>query len=421
MRMAAIKARNSEELGAKGMNLWEQKTYNPLIFRSPENQLLGTRTVVYDVVIVGSGPAGSLAAIELAQHGLKVCLLERSTHPRYKTCGGGVLARAVRLLPFDIQNAVAHECHTVELRFAGGGHGFRTTRSTPIIFMTIRSAFDRLLVDEAIKYGVVLREESPVTGVLLGTDGVIVRTAAEEIFGRFVIGADGVDSIVARASGWNVTPVAVPALECEVPVDPATYARFHGLARFDMDHPRYGYSWVFPKEGCLSVGVGLLTARRDNPRLKEAFRLYIEQLGIKPVGPLDIHGARIPVRPRKGALGRDRVLLVGDAAGLADPITAEGITHALLSGKLAATALIERKLSAGTVEEHYCRLLEEEILSELRIAGRLARFFYGHPMPRNLLFRVHGQRFCEKVTDIMMGERRYRDFNLSMPSLARYL
>lgn len=376
---------------------------------------------MFDVIIVGSGPAGAMAAIELGRHGMRVCLLDRTTHPRYKVCGGGVLARAAALLPVDVKPAVAHECRTVELRFADGGHGFRTTRITPIVFMTMRSALDRLLVTEAVRCGVVLREECPVTAVSIRGGAVAVQTAHGEMSGRFVVAADGVDSVVARSCGWHASPAVVPAVECEVPVAPATVARFHGVGRFDLDHPRHGYSWVFPKEEHLSVGVGVLRAGRGNPGLREALRLYLRRLDIKPVGPLEIHGARIPVRPRHGPLARERVLLAGDAAGLADPITAEGITHALLSGRLAARALIDGNLSAGAVEERYCRVLEEEILGELGVAGRLAGLLYDHPAPRNLLFRSHGQRLCEKVTDIMMGERRYRDVNLSAGALARYL
>lgn len=374
---------------------------------------------MYDVVIIGSGPAGALAAVDLSRHGMRVCLIERATHPRYKACGGGVLARAAHLFPVDMGPAIDHVCHSVELRFPARNLSFRTQRSSPVIFMTMRSALDSLLVAEAVRSGAVLREESPVKGVSIEADRIIVQTVREQVSGRFVIAADGADSIVARAGGWPANHDLIPALECEVPASTETLARFNDSARFDMDHPRHGYSWVFPKTEHLSVGV--LSTRRGNTGLKEAFREYLRLLDIEPAGPLELHGALIPIRPRQVALARGRMLLIGDAAGLADPITAEGITHALLSGQLAARALIDGELAAASVAVRYCRMLDEGILGELRAAGRLAQLFYGHPTLRNLLFRSHGQRLCEKVTDIMMGERRYADFDLSAGVLARHL
>ena len=372
---------------------------------------------MYDVVIVGSGPAGAMAAIELARQGIRVCLIERASHPRYKSCGGGVLARAAQLLPVDLAPVVNHVCHAVELRFPVQNLCFCTQRSSPVIYMTMRSELDCSLVAKAVQCGAVLLEDNPVRGVLIESDRIIVQTVREQVSGRFVIAADGADSIVARAGGWPANHEGIPALECEVSVAPEILARFHNVARFDMDHPRHGYSWVFPKKEHLSVGV--LSTRRGTTGLKDAFQLYLRQLDIEPTGPLELHGALIPVRPRHGALAKGRVLLVGDAAGLADPITAEGITNALLSGQLAARALVAGELDSATVAERYCRLLEENILGELKAASRLAQFFYDHPTLRNMLFRSHGQRFCEKVTDIMMGERRYADYDLS--GLARHL
>jgi geranylgeranyl reductase family protein len=379
----------------------------------------GTSRGAFEVVVVGSGPAGALAAIDLARHGISVCLVERVTHPRYKPCGGGVLARAIHHLPVDVEYAADHACHVVELHFTGKNLSFRTERSMPVISMIMRSEFDRILVTNALKCGVVIRENTQVKGLALEEDRVVLQTGREQISGRFVVAADGVDSIVARAGGWPANHRGIPALECEVPVDTETLARFAGIARFDMDHPRHGYSWVFPKMKHLSVGV--LSTHRGDTGLKEAFQHYLRRLAIEPAGPLELHGAQIPIRPRHALLARGRVLLVGDAAGLADPITAEGITHALLSGKLAARALVDGELDVATVADRYCRLLEESILDELGVARRLAQFFYGHPTLRSLLFRSHGQRFCEKITDIMMGERRYEDFDLSAGVLARHL
>ena len=112
---------------------------------------------------------------------------------------------------------------------------------------------------------------------------------------------------------------------------------------------------------------------------------------------------------RREPLARGRVLLAGDAAGLVDPITAEGISHAILSGQLAAAALTEGRLDVAKVGAIYQSLLEKNILGELRAARFLARMLYRHPRIRNGVFRLNGQALCEFVTQIIMGESGYRE------------
>jgi flavin-dependent dehydrogenase len=102
-------------------------------------------------------------------------------------------------------------------------------------------------------------------------------------------------------------------------------------------------------------------------------------------------------------------LLAGDAAGLVDPVTAEGITHAILSGQLAAAAITESRFDAAGVSRRYQSLLEEHILGELRAARFLARVLYHHPRIRHGAFRFNGQKLCEFVTNVIMGHASYRE------------
>jgi flavin-dependent dehydrogenase len=117
----------------------------------------------------------------------------------------------------------------------------------------------------------------------------------------------------------------------------------------------------------------------------------------------------IPVKPRPGAPARGRVLLVGDAAGLAEPICAEGITNALRSGLFAAKAIIEGGMDPEKVVSNYLGEMERSLFRELEIAGQHARVMYGNPLLRNMLFRVKGESFCNRLIDVMMGETGFEE------------
>ncbi len=359
----------------------------------------------FDAAIVGSGPAGTTAAIHLARHGFRVCLLEKDRHPRYKVCGGGLLARALKWLPVAADEAVEELCHRVEVHFWDKRLSFSAGRDAPIIHMVMRTELDALLLAEAKREGVEVREDTTVSDLAEEGGAVTLTTSGGQISGRFVIAADGVSSIVAQKGGWPANHGAIPSLECEVEVDPPTLARFQASARFDLDHPGRGYSWVFPKRKHLSVGV--LTMARSQAGLKASLQTYLERLGIRATAPLKPHGALLPIKPRPGLLAKGRILLVGDAAGLAEPICGEGITNALQSGTLAARALAEGGMDPGRVAPAYQRALEMTILRELEIAGQHARILYGHPQLRNLLFRLKGEEFCNRLIDIMTGERSF--------------
>ncbi len=144
---------------------------------------------------------------------------------------------------------------------------------------------------------------------------------------------------------------------------------------------------------------------RGAAALKEALNAYLDSLAIRPLSPLEPRGALIPVKPRPQPHARGRVLLAGDAAGLAEPICAEGISNALISGALAARAIMEGAPDPARVAAIYGKELRGAVLRELEIAARHARLLYDHPRLQRIMFRLKGKSVCEKLTDIMMGER----------------
>ena len=375
---------------------------------------MAAQPTCFDVAVVGAGPAGCAAALALAQTGQAVLLLEKATLPRYKTCGGGVLARAFKLLAPNLESVVECRFRSVALNFLGDNLNFVATRPQPMVYMTMRADLDCRLARAAQQAGVQLVEACQVKQVHVQADRVELVSDRGSYRAKFVVAADGVHSTIAKAAGWPELPALAPALEYELyPAAGQDFARFSQMPRFDFNTIDAGYAWVFPKRGHLSVGI--LSTQRVCPELRIKLAEYLCQLGLEQVGKLERHGYLIPLAPRRGPLARGRVLLAGDAAGLVDPVTAEGISHAILSGQLAATALTEGRLEVQQVGRIYQSLLEEHILRELRAARVLARLLYHHPRIRQTAFCLQGQRLCDFVAGVIMGECGYREA-LAQPS-----
>jgi geranylgeranyl reductase family protein len=375
--------------------------------------------LTYDVIVVGSGPAGSSAAWRLARAGLSVAVLEKDALPRYKTCGGGIIGRGLQVSPVDMVHVIEQACCTARLNVFPSELSFTTHRASPIVSMTMRAQFDYALLSAAQVAGAAVHQCCAVKDVSSQTDSVTVMTHQGEMTAKFIVAADGALSTVARRIGMTDGRVLIPALEYEVTIPPERLERFSGVARFDFGILPHGYAWAFPKRQHLSIGVLSMIQRGGD--LKQAIMRYADLLGCRDATRIEQHGFVIPVRPRNGPYIDKRVLLVGDAAGFADPVTGEGISFALRSGLLAAESLIAGDLEEEPVRQTYSHSLAESILPELRAGRLLARFLYDFPRLRSWVFARHGQRLCEAVTDVMAGTRTYCDLTFTPKSLFKLL
>lgn len=359
----------------------------------------------FDVVVVGSGPSGAMTALKLAEGGLSVAIIEKETLPRYKTCGGGVGYRARTLLGFDIASVVEQEFKTVKFFMVGEGLDYSVSREFPIISMVMRDQFDSLIVTKAKEKGAVLLENCKVNSLTQIKNGIILHTLDGDVQSTFVIAADGVLSPVARMVGWEDSRYLIPALEYEVEVPEKEFVRLSKDVRFDINFIPDGYAWSFPKKNHLSIGVA--STKRGKIDLHAYYKDYLKALGIEKIVSESSHGAQIPISPRTDGFFKNNVLLIGDAAGVVDPISAEGISNAIYSGILAAESIIEGKLKAQDVGTIFNKNMNEKIVAELKTAQFLAGIFYSKIWFRKQLIKKYGQQFSEVLCDIFTGQRKY--------------
>lgn len=359
----------------------------------------------YDVIVIGAGPAGALAAYTLADRGINTLIIEKALLPRYKTCGGGLVERALQFIPFGIDDVIETKCFTAEMYDHKAGLHFSVTKDKPIISMVMRKDFDNYLTGKALEKGASLIHNCEVKAIMLNKNNCEVITPREKFTCRFIVGADGANGITARSAGVTGLVSKIPALEYELTVSNEDMNRLKTSARFDFGVVPFGYGWVFPKKDHLSVGVAAM--KKKNINLNEKFDAYIKALDIKKIINADKHGFVIPINPKGKIFVYRNLFLTGDAAGFADPITAEGISYSLLSGTLAGEAIAVSGLDMNKAGLLYKELLNKKIIRELKYAAMLGRIIYSGENIREFIFRRYGRKFANLMTDVITGRKEY--------------
>jgi len=362
----------------------------------------------HDIVIVGGGVGGATLAYELGSLGVDVCLLERCKLPRYKPCGGGLTPRAIKELPVDIREVVEVECHEASMEFRTRVI-CKKESSSPIVSMVMRDRLDHYLVQRAKELGITLREETRFLDVR-GTWGDFrVITDKGGIKACVVVGADGALSKVTRKVALQNASPWMWALEAELePQNPKELKRIGSAARFEFGFEASGYSWAFPKAGHLSVGTGTLSKRCLN--LEQNLSSYIQALGFsnwtvkrKALHPIPFRFTPFPKRPPPKAI------LIGDAAGITDPITGEGMYYAIRSAKIFRTIFQEFGNDLETMHSTYYQRLESQLFQELWYAHKIAYGFYSRPRLFHSVILLFGRSLLERYYNIILGEKNYRN------------
>lgn len=377
---------------------------------------------MYDVVVVGAGPAGSVAAYHASRGGLRVLLLDRARFPRPKTCGDVLSPRALAAIArMGLVELPGQRVQTLRIIHGPSGaiaHERFDTHGSPHHGLVLsREILDALLVERACAAGAELAEghalrlrcdDGQVTGVVATTGAGTVELRA-----RAVIGAAG-------SAGGSILPLALRRRR------PSAWG-IAGRAYFELAQPLgqdlhihvplandghlfYGYGWLFPMGGnCVNVGVGIV---RNGTRNTAAFRMLVERffewLGRQErafagaVRVSSVTTAPIAMGPLGGAV--PGFLPVGDMAGVVNPFTGEGIAAAIESGETAAQSL----LAAGDPTAEYETRLHRSLRRHFTLAQALPAL---HRHPSALLGRgwdvVCGRRgtSAEAVRQLIWDEK----------------
>jgi geranylgeranyl reductase family protein len=360
----------------------------------------------YDAIVVGAGPAGSTLARHLARRGARVLLLDRAAFPRDKPCGGGVTLRAASRLDLDLSSVTEQTIFDVRLTYRLG-RAFRHHYSDPLAYMTQRCRLDALLAEQAAAAGVEFHDRESVRAVEVSGYRVAVRTEKGAYTARALAGADGVNGIVGRSTGAAPRADLAVALEGNVPLSQGLRQRWQETLALNLGDLPGGYGWVFPKGDHLNVGVGAW--RWFAPRLRGHLGALCRRYGFSPEALRDVRGHHLAVRRPGSPIVRGPVLTVGDAAGLVDPLSGEGIGAAIQSSSLAAQA-IEAYLAERAMDlSPYQRAVDGHIMPELIASRKLQDIFHYAPAPYTFAVQ-HSPLFWRLMCHIIRGEVTYTGF-----------
>jgi geranylgeranyl reductase family protein len=361
-----------------------------------------------DVIVIGGGPAGAMTAYHLAKAGVRVTVLEAKAFPRQKPCGGGLQWRAVSSIPFDLTPVLRGTIHGVSLSY-GLGAPHQRSYSKPLAHTILRPEFDQFLLRQAEAAGALVLHGVRCRGFHTNNNtSISVQTSAGEFAARCLVGADGANSIVRPLLSARDGYFWQAALFCEVPQDllRADAAAMDDIL-VDWGTLPSGYAWAFPKRGFINFGAGgpVDVARHLKPY---ALR-FIRSTGLMhpdDLGRLQFVGHQLPTLTAQTPIASKSVVLVGDAAGLVEPFTGDGISFACHSAATAAKCICEA-LSSGLPDlRSYAAAIHSELLEELSWSRKLLSLSVAFPGYVYRLFKENDavwQIFCK----VLRGEESF--------------
>ena len=343
----------------------------------------------YDVIIIGAGPGGSTAAYLLAINNLKVLLVDKEVFPRYKLCGGLLSFKTIELIkkiyresPEDLIKNKIIDYYTpfYEITYKNKRIISRN-KGTFNLYLVDRTIYDNYLLNKAKNLGVKVMEGIKINNIDIDNCTIELQNG-ELIKSKLLIGADGANSIVRREfirkniirnKDWQFN--LGTGLECFVNRQDLENDQFKTLI-LTFGFVNYGYSWLFPNKERIVLGVGALN-RKNKGNFLRALKNFISSLNISIEKVSPVIGHPVPygnfsIKP----VYENKVVLIGDAAGIADPLWGEGIYYTQKTAEFAALTIIRHFKDNSFNLTHYENLLRKHIYPKFKYTLKLRWLLY---------------------------------------------
>ncbi len=327
---------------------------------------------MFDVTIIGAGPAGTAAAYDLLHHGYKVLILDKYEFPRKKACAGGITPKCRNLFRYDISSVTQRVCNSVRVKPATGSPFLiQSKKQAPLCYMTNRKELDAFSLKKIIDKGAVFKKIPNIKYISNSSSSVQINTGNTVFKSRFLIGADGANSIVRRFLFKTLACRKQFAIEADIQVKNAGAFPME----FDFSQSIKGYYWIFPKRRHLNIGIYSTDSKRQlNLRMLSSYsnkRFGTDCLEAFKGYPICTHGFKdTPVL--------NNVLLAGDAAGMAEHLLGEGLYFAVKTGQLAAEAIYKSQTNGLPVAYLYSNFIKK-IQFDLKLHRMASKWFYAYP------------------------------------------
>jgi geranylgeranyl reductase family protein len=355
-----------------------------------------------DCIIVGAGPAGGTAAYHLAKRGHSVLVLEKESFPRYKPCCGGISPAVAQWFDLDFTPVISSTVNQVNYTWQMGDPvGVKLT--TEPMWMVQRDAFDNFLIEKAKEQGAQVCDGAAVTTAQFKNGTWQVTTARGNFEARYLIAADGVKGPCAKLLGFKDSKQFLGGV-LEVKGQPEQ----PNVAKFDFGSLKNGFIWNFPKADGCAIGAGIVGSSKANAQeLEKQLKAYATQLGCDLTSSQYYEHPMILWSENK-ILHTQNALLAGEAAGVADPLLAEGIRPAIFTGVKAAEAVSQALAGDSNALANYTQTIRDEWGNDMVWAQRLGGLFFKFP---KIGYKVGVKRptAAQVMSKILCGQLRYSE------------